>query len=73
MKKNIKKKNIIEAIKMGICYIKPWPPNNKIRCYDNQAGYGKYVDLSQEEYDIYQKVSSLTIDEQLKRLDRILT
>lgn len=68
----MEKENIIEAIKIGTCYIKPWPPNNKIRCYDNRAGYGKHVDLSPEEYDIYQRVSNLTIDDQIERLNKLI-
>jgi len=64
--------NIIKAIKMGVCYVKPWPPEGTIRCYDDRAGYGKYVDLSQEEYDVYCKVTHITVDEQIERLNKYL-
>jgi len=64
------KKNIIEAIKMGVSFIKPW--GDKIRCFDTQMGYGQYIDLTSTEYDILQKVTNLTIEEQLKRLDEYM-
>jgi len=72
VKENIKKENIVEAIKIGVSFVHSAPWNGKIRCYDHKMGYGKYIDLTKEEYDIYQKVSNLTINEKIERLNKIL-
>ena len=63
-------KNIKRAIEIGVCYVKPW--GKKIRCFDARRGYGSWVDLTSEEYVIYQKVSILTQLEQLKRLNELI-
>ena len=67
------KDNIVKAIEMGVCYLKPARDNNGVRCFDHRMGYGEYIDLTQEEYEIYQKVANLTVEEMLKRLDEYIT
>ena len=59
---------ITKAIKIGIRFVKPW--EDKMRCYGIKMGYGEFVDLTLEEYEIYQAVSNLTVEEQLARLKR---
>lgn len=60
---------IKEAIEIGVCYVKPW--KDKIRCFDIKMGYGKFVDLTPEEYDIWQQVATLSKVEQLEKLEKL--
>lgn len=62
-------KNIAKAIELGVCYVKPAPKDGGIRCFDRKMGYGEWIDLTAEEYEIHQKVVNLTKEEKLKRLD----
>jgi len=66
----IDKENIKKAIEMGVCFIKEW--GEKIRCFDMRMGYGEFIDLTLEEYDIYLKVSKPTREEMLKKLDEVI-
>ena len=63
--------NIKKAIEIGICYIKSTRDDTGVRCFGNHMGYGKFVDLTLEEYEIYQKVASLTKQEIYKRLEKL--
>lgn len=61
--------NIKKAIEIGVCYVKPGRRNNTVRCFDSKMGYGKFMDLTEEEYAMYLEVSTLSKDEMLKRLE----
>lgn len=67
---SIDKDNIKKAIEIGVYGVKDW--QGKIRCFDHKLGYGKHVDLTYEEYEVYQKATHLSKEEQLKRLDEVL-
>ncbi len=64
--------NIKKAVKIGVCYTKLCRGSNKIRCFGRRMGYGEFVDLTQEEYALYNTVSQLSELEMLERLDKHL-
>lgn len=66
----INKENIKKAIQIEVRYVKPW--DDKIRCFDLKMGYGHHIDLTQEEYKIFQKVSAPPSKEEMsRRLDEL--
>jgi len=64
-------KKIEKAITLGMSYVCPNPVIGGMRCFDSHMGYGKYVDLTSQEYEIYQRLTNLTVDEKLKRLEEL--
>lgn len=66
---DLNKDNIRKAIEIGASYIKPCR-DGKIRCFGPSMGYGEFVDLTSEEYEVYQKISLLRKEEKLERLDK---
>lgn len=63
------KDQILKAIEINVCFIKPW--RDKIRCFDSRMGYGIFVDLTPEEYQIFLQSSTLTKVEQIARLENV--
>lgn len=65
----MRKENIKKAIEVGVKYTKPLREGGGIRCFDARMGYGQHIDLTSEEYKVFQEVVNLTRGEQLERLE----
>lgn len=66
----INKDSIVKAIKMKVFYVKQW--GDKVRCFGDRMGYGEHVDLTEEEYQLYQDVIAVDEETLLAKLDKLL-
>ena len=64
--------SIKKAIEIGVCYTKLLRESNKTRCFGPDIDHGEFVDLTPEEYALYNTISRLSESEKLERLDKHL-